>query len=247
MAKMSFGFRRSLARDRRLGLALFGSALLHALILLSLANHAVPGRAFTRPIFAPLSVRMEHLSESPAEKPIVIDQKKAALHLKAGVSVPVTPSPPAQVESNLPEPGVSLFETAYLKPFGSRVSSPLLASGEFRRASDVSEMAGMQRMRVPSYPREAQAQKLSGWVTVMFFVDEQGKVVETAAVDASESFDSFQIDVAAQMRDSMFRPGKLDGRPVKTLVFTMVRFDAKALSGAANIPSSGGTSDGAKP
>jgi hypothetical protein len=138
------------------------------------------------------------------------------------------------MEPSLPEPGVSIIDTLYLKPFGARVSSPLLMSGEFRRSSEISEVPLMLRMRVPGYPREAREQKLSGWVTVMFLVDEQGKVVETAAVDASESFGDIEGDVAAQMRDSTFTPGKLDGRAVKALVFALVRFDAKALSGAGN-------------
>lgn len=244
---MSVGFHRSIARDRRLGLAILGSALLHALTLLSLANYSVPSRAFTRPVFAPLSVRIEPLSESPVENPIVIERGNAVLHAKASASSPATSAPPAQTESSLADPGVSLFDTTYLKPVGSRVSSPLLAGGEFHRASEISEMAEMLKMRVPAYPREAREQKVSGWVTVMFFVNEQGRVVETAAVDASESFEGFEADVAAQMRDSTFTPGKLDGRPVKTLVFTMVRFDARALSGMVNRPlSDTGTSIGDK-
>jgi outer membrane biosynthesis protein TonB len=229
---ISSGFRRWVARDRRFGLALLGSALLHALMLLSLANYSVQSRAFTRPLVAPLSVRLERLSESVAEKSIAIDKQKPVLRIKAFASMPVAPIPSVEVEPAPPEPGVSLFETAYLKPIASRVSSPLLTGGEFRRAAEISEMAAMLRMSVPKYPREAQEQNLSGWVTVMFFVDERGKVIETAAVDASESFGSFEKDIATQMRDSTFAPGKLDGRPVKTLVFATARFDAAAWSAA---------------
>ena len=86
-------------------------------------------------------------------------------------------------------------------------------------------------MRVPKYPHPAREQKLSGWVIVMLLVDERGKVVDTAAVESSESFNDYETDVAEELRDSTFTPGKLDGRAVKTLMFVKVRFDFKGLSG----------------
>lgn len=222
--------RNASVRDRRLGMALLGSALVHLLTLLCFANYSVHGRAFTRPIFPPLNVRIEkpQAPESPAARPLAVERKKAALHLKTSMATSAVRAEPAEVAAALPEPGVSLVETAYLKPIGSRVNSPLLAGGEFLRAAQLSEPASMAKMRVPGYPREAREKNLSGWVTVMFFVDDRGRVVETAAVDASESFDSFATDVAAQMRDSTFAPGKVDGHAVKALAFTTVRFYAGA-------------------
>ena len=80
-------------------------------------------------------------------------------------------------------------------------------------------------MRVPKYPRRAWEQKVSGWVVVMLLVDERGKVVDTAAVESSESFNDYQSDVAQDLRGSTFVPGKLDGRAVKTLMFVTARFD----------------------
>lgn len=86
-------------------------------------------------------------------------------------------------------------------------------------------------MRVPKYPRRAWEQKVSGWVVVMLLVDERGKVVDTAALESSESFSDYQSDIAQDLRGSTFVPGKLDGRAVKTLMFATVRFDYKGLSG----------------
>jgi len=158
IAKTMLGtFRRSLTRDRRLGIALMGSALLHALTLLTLANYSIQSRAFTRPVFAPLSVQLERVAEPPAEKPVAVIQKKALLHLNPSATS-ANVAPPADMEPSLPEPGVSIIDTLYLKPFGARVSSPLLMSGEFRRSSEISEVPLMLRMRVPGYPREAREQ-----------------------------------------------------------------------------------------
>jgi outer membrane biosynthesis protein TonB len=178
-----------------------------------------------------LSVRIEKLPESPEATPIVTNDKKASLHQKLNAPKPVPTAAPADIEPSLSQPGVSVSETLYLRPISGRVSSPLLATGEFRRTSDISEKPEAVAMRVPNYPRPAREQNLSGWVIVMLLVDEQGKVVDTVAVEASESFSDYERDVAEELRGSTFTPGKLDGRAVKTLIFATVRFDSKALSG----------------
>ncbi|MBI3526677.1 MAG: energy transducer TonB [Betaproteobacteria bacterium] len=226
-----FIFRRPLDPHRRLGMALLASALLHALMLFSLSRYSVHGNVFTRPVVAPLSVRIERLPESPEAAPIVVKDKKASLHQKPNAPKPVVPAAPADIEQSLSQPGVSVSDTLYLRPISGRVSSPLLATDEYRRSSDISEKPEAVAMRVPKYPRPAWEQKLSGWVIVMLFVDEGGKVVDTAAVESSESFNDYERDVAEELRGSIFTPGKLDGRAVKTRIFAMVRFDSQALSG----------------
>jgi len=95
----------------------------------------------------------------------------------------------------------------------------------------VSEKPKVIAMRVPEYPRPAWEQKVSGWVIVMFVVDERGKVVDTAALDSSESFSDYAQDISKDLRGSTFAPGKIDGQAVKTLTFVTVRFDYKGLSG----------------
>lgn len=227
-----FKFCRSLGADGRLGMALLASALLHALVMLTLSKYSIDGVVFTRSVYAPLRVRLEKLPESPEATPIVISQKKAVLHQKPTAATPQTPAAPAQIEPSLFQPGVSVSESSYLRPITGRVSSPLLATGEFHRLSEISVKPEIVRMRVPKYPGPAKDQNLSGWVIVLLFVDEQGKVVEAAAVDSSESFSDYGKDIAEEMRDSAFIPGQLDGRAVKTLVFTTVRFDSKGLSGS---------------
>jgi outer membrane biosynthesis protein TonB len=226
-----FIFRRPLDPDRRLGMALLASALLHALMLSSLSRDSVHGNVFSRPVRAPLSVRIERSPESPEATPIVINSKKASLHQKLNEPKPVATAAPTDIEPSLSQPGVSVAETLYLRPISARASNPLLATGEFRRTSDISEKPEVIAIRVPNYPRPVREQKLSGWVIVMLFVDEQGNVVDTAPVGSSESFNDYERGVAEELRGSTFTPGKLDGRAVKTLVFITVRFDPKALSG----------------
>ena len=230
-----FMFRRPLGPGQRLGLALLGSALLHALMVMSLSTYSIHGSVFTRPVYAPLSVRIENLPESPQATPIVISEKKASFHQKLDASKPVADAAPAKIEPSLAQPGVSVSDLLYSKPISARVNSALLATGEFRRTSEISEKPEAVAMRVPNYPRRAREQELSGWVIVMLLVDERGKVVDTAAVESSESFSDYETDVAEELRDSTFTPGKLDGRAVKTLMFARVRFDSKGLSGLETV------------
>jgi len=224
-----------LAQDWRLGTALMVSALLHALLMLSLSKFSLDAGVFTRPVHAPLHVRIEQRPESRQASPMMISKKKYVLHREPAASESLPPSVPPEVETALPQPGVSVTETIYLRPIPSRAESALLATGEFHRSSEVGEKPEAVRMSIPSYPRPAQEQSLSGWVLVMFLVDENGKVLETAALDSSESFGDLRQDIAAEMRNSSFIPGKLNGQAVKTLAFAMVGFDAKALSGF-NVP-----------
>jgi outer membrane biosynthesis protein TonB len=232
MASETFSmFRRPVNPALRLGMALLASALLHALMLLSLSRYSVHGNVFNRPAHAPLSVRIERLRESAEATPIVVNDRKASLHQKLNAPKPVATGVPAEIAPALSQPGVSVSETLYLRPISGRVSSPSLATGEFRRTSDLSEKPEVVAMRVPSYPRPAREQKLSGWVIVMLLVDERGNVVDSVAVESSESFNDYERDVAEELRGSTFTPGKLDGRAVKTLMFATARFDSKALSG----------------
>jgi hypothetical protein len=227
--------------DRRLGVALLASALLHALMLLSLWKNVDDGRVFNRPVHAPLSVRLERVVPEPAEAmPIVIDSRKGWIHQKPALSAPGTAPSPADIEPSWSQPGVSVSEVMYVRPIPSRASSPLLANGEYRRTSDISEKPEAVAIRVPKYPRSAREQEVSGWVIVMLFVDEEGKVVDTAAVESSESFDDYASDVAQALRGSTFTPGKLAGQAVKTLMFARVGFDSKALSSLDFVKGSSG-------
>jgi len=224
-------FRRPLHPDQRLGMALLASVLLHALMWISFSTYSIPGNILTRPVYAPLSIRIAKLPESPKETPTVIKDKRASLLQEPSTPRPVATTAPGNIEPSLSQPGVSVSDSLYLRPISSRVHSPYLASGEFRRSSDVSEKPKVIAMRVPEYPRPAWEQKFSGWVIVMMALDERGKVVDTAALDSSESFSDYAEDISKDMRGSTFAPGKIDGQAVKTLTFVTVRFDYKGLSG----------------
>ncbi|HKQ25155.1 MAG TPA: energy transducer TonB [Burkholderiales bacterium] len=223
-------FRGPLDQDQRLGMALIASVLLHALMWVSLSSYFLPGSVVARPVYAPLSIRIERSPKSPAT-PVVINDKKALLRQKLSTPKPVAIAAPVDFEPSSSQPGVSISDAMYLRPISSHVSSSLLATGEFLRSSDISQKPEVIAMRVPKYPRSAWERKASGWVVVMFLVDERGKVVDIAAVESSESFGDYERDIAEDLRHSTFVPGKLDGRAVKALTFAKVRFDYRDSSG----------------
>ena len=224
-------FRRPLNRDQRLAMALTASVLLHALTWMSLSTYSTRHNVFTRPVYAPLSIRIERLPKAPAATPVVIDDKRVSPQQKLNTPKAVATAAPVDIEPSLSQAGVSISDSLYLRPISSRVSSPFFATDEFRRSSDVSEKPEVIAMRIPKYPPLAWEHKVSGWVVVMLLVDERGKVVDTAAVESSESFSDHASDVAQDLRRSTFTPGKLDGEAVKTMMFAKVRFDYKDPSG----------------
>lgn len=235
-------FRRPLDPAGRLGMALVASVLLHALMLMSLSPHSVHGNVFARPVQAPLTVRVERLAESLDAIPMVVNPKNASVRQKLDAPKPVATNARADIGQSLSQFGVSVSDTLYLRPISGRISSALLESGEYQPTAEVSERPHAIVTRVPTYPRPAWEQKVSGWVIVMLFVDEQGNVVDTVAVESSESFNAYETGVAAELRGATFTPGKLDGRVVKTVIFAKVRFDSKGLSG--NEPAKAPTAPG---
>src|SRR2546421_8577245 len=119
-------FRRPLDPDQRLGLALMASVLLHALMWISLPTYSIRGNVFTRPVYAPLSIRIvARLPEAPAATPVVINDERASPQKKLNVPKPVAIAAPVGIEPSLSQPGVSISDSLYLRPISRRVSSPL--------------------------------------------------------------------------------------------------------------------------
>jgi Gram-negative bacterial TonB protein C-terminal len=212
----------------RLGVALIASVMLHGLTLISLPD-ITKGGIFVRPAREPVRVSFEKLPIQQVVAPIVVRARKELPRQELESPKSVAKSDRKEFERSLARSGVSVKDEWFLRPIPSGVNSSLLASGEYHRIVDITETPEPVAMKVPEYPLMAAAQKISGWVLVMLFVDEHGKAVETVAVDCSESFFGFADQVAAGLQGSTYTPGKLDGRAVKTLMFASVRFEAPKL------------------
>jgi hypothetical protein len=210
-------------------MALFTSLTLHGLMLMSLPAYRYGG-IFVQPVRVPLSITLEKLAAREVVAPVVVRDKKEFPQEKLEAAKPVADPDRQPTEQSLSRPGVSVSDVFFLRPISSRVNSKLLASGEYYRIVDVTEVPRPRAMKVPDYPLIASKEKISGWVLVMLFVDERGEVNDTVAVEFSESFFGLADQVAAGLVGSTYTPGRLDGRAVKTLMFATVRFEAPKLS-----------------
>lgn len=83
----------------------------------------------------------------------------------------------------------------------------------------------MSLMRLPPiYPVNAKIRGIQGWVKVRFIVTEQGDVDEITIITA-EPQKIFNASVVQCVSAWRFKPGNIDGIPVKTKVETTIRFE----------------------
>ncbi len=76
----------------------------------------------------------------------------------------------------------------------------------------------------PVYPMVAKRQEIEGWVKVNFLVNETGRVEQVSIVDAQPK-DIFDRAVKQTVSAWRFKPGTVDGIPVKVRAETIIRFE----------------------
>ncbi len=74
----------------------------------------------------------------------------------------------------------------------------------------------------PVYPYSLRRERITGTVTVLFVIDEEGRVRDPRVDESTHrEFERHALDAVRQWR---FEPGVKDGRPVPTLVRTPIEF-----------------------
>lgn len=76
----------------------------------------------------------------------------------------------------------------------------------------------------PVYPDKARQRGVEGWVKVALFVDETGRVGNITILDAKPK-DLFDRSVERCVRGWRFKPGTVEGIPVKAKVETVIQFE----------------------
>lgn len=76
----------------------------------------------------------------------------------------------------------------------------------------------------PIYPYQAKQRGIEGWVTVQFLVDEKGGVGRVS-VKESRPPGVFEDSVIRCVSGWRFKPGRVEGIPVKTWAETTIRFE----------------------
>jgi protein TonB len=154
-----------------------------------------------------------------------------------------TPNPPKPVakKSRLPEPAsrytlnqrLSLpFEVNTKLPGGlSTLELPVALSVLDRldvqnvfTAGDLDQPLITLTRMPPFYPLNAKRRGIQGWVNVKFVVNEQGKV-ENVSIIKAQPPGVFDASVMRCMSGWRFKPGTVDGVPVKVWAETTIRFE----------------------
>ena len=79
--------------------------------------------------------------------------------------------------------------------------------------------------RSPAYPEALRAAGIGGSVTMQFVIDTTGRVEMASVRLLASTHELFARAVTTSLRDARFTPGRIGGRPVRTLVERSFRFD----------------------
>jgi len=244
---------RIIADNQRMGSALLGSILAHAVVAALVSIYlGMPDirRVLPSDFHNPLRARLA----APEKSNLPEDQLPPTVEAPAPVPTPEVLRPGAVLSKPVPgleparmperrevsvptklvnhagEPGppfgVQLNETLFSRPLPRRFieANPLLEGQGFVRDADLDERPRATTLVIPDYPSAESAHRREGWVTVAFFIDEEGKVVHAAPVEGSESMMPYEKLLADTLGRSTFTPAKVKGKPVKSIVFHMLRF-----------------------
>lgn len=247
-----------IAANQRIGSALLGSILLHAAVValvslylsLPAVRTVVPGD-FQNPLRARLVAQEK--TELPESQPTVQAQapvpaavpepKPGTILSKPGLGPEPARIPesrevsvPTRLLNHAGEPGppfgARLVEVLFTRPFPRRFveANPQLDGQGYVRDVDLEERPRAIALVIPDYPSQLSVRRTEGWVTVAFFLDEEGRVVRAAPVEGSESAIPFEGMLADTLGRSTFTPGKVNGKPVKSIVFHKLEFNPEGWS-----------------
>lgn len=113
---------------------------------------------------------------------------------------------------------------------GGRIGGTGTASGEAQKVDEIFSLAELdQEPRVivqesPAIPSEMRGRKLEGVVTVIFVVDESGKVANPRAEKSSHA--AFEPNALSAVRKWKFEPGLRAGKRVSSKMRVSIRFPA---------------------
>lgn len=106
-------------------------------------------------------------------------------------------------------------------------SAPLVNPNALQGAFSVGQLDGplTTLTRIPPvYPVQARRRGIEGWVKVSFVVDEAGRVGDITILDADPK-GLFDRSVQRCVSGWRFKPGTVEGMPVKAQVETVIRFE----------------------
>jgi protein TonB len=195
-----------------------------------------------------LFLLMPHLVDSSPSRPVidtlvsqvnVIRMKRPDTAVKPKARPPESPKPkpvekPRETSQQPARPKLTLpFEINPRLPGGpgALVLPPMesapMADMDFQDAFSVGQLDGPLTPLVrtpPLYPPHARRRGIEGWINVAFTVDETGHVSDITVLQAEPS-GLFERSVERCVSGWRFKPGTVEGMPVKARVETTIRFE----------------------
>lgn len=156
-------------------------------------------------------------NEPPPEPARPRDPMKPAPTLNRPVMMKLTL--PFEINPRLPSGPAALA----LPPMEPTVVGGIDTAETFEAAELDSPLTPLAQVP-PVYPMSAKGRGIQGWVKIKFLVDELGHV-ETVSVLAAEPAGVFDQSVSRCVSGWRFKPGTVEGRPVKAWAETTVRFE----------------------
>lgn len=193
------------------------------------AFESIPGFTMIR-IKPPVNTRKEEIlpQQEPTEKSKIQPALTTPLPRK-----PVIPQPSLNLNSDLPQPLVSLELPAvqhFSLPALPQPDRPTPTAATPKPVLKTIYAAGeidgplMPLVRVPPvYPRSAKRRGIQGWVDIEFIITRAGRV-ETVKIVQAEPAGVYEKSVVQAVSSWRFSPGKVNGKPVRVRVRQRVQF-----------------------
>ncbi|WP_448382138.1 energy transducer TonB [Desulfosoma sp.] len=201
--------------------------LLLFLLMPSLTNPA-PARLSVETLVPQVNVVRAHRPETPVKRQIEKPPPESKPKPKPIEKPQTAPRQPVMAKLTLP------FEINPRLPAGPHALAlpvlevaPLMPSGGLPGAFELGQLDKPLTVlaRVPPpYPMDARRRGIEGWVRVLLFVDEAGRVDDVEILEA-EPPGVFEESVRRCVVGWRFSPGTVEGVPVRAKVETTIRFE----------------------
>ena len=173
-------------------------------------------------------IRMKHQEIPPKKKEIKKPKpKEPPKKLKTATATRVVkqkimrlkPRLPFKLNPRLPAASASLV----MPPMENFTMDGPVLKGRYDMGELDSPLTPLAKIP-PIYPMRAMRRGIEGWVKVRFMVTSKGQVQELKILEASPEkiFEKSVINCVSKWK---FKPGKVEGAPVNTMVETTIRFE----------------------
>lgn len=219
--------RRNTGARIRFTVAIAISALIHSWLAAGIKVEATR-RAAARPITA-ISARLEPAGPSipftPSRTPSVSESARAAdkavtriIEDEAGRDLPGVPRPSAAMQSASPPAAPEISAAP-----ASGLTLPLIPDPVYYPARQLDVYPALLEPINLVYPERAAREEVSGKVTVLLLIDDNGIVNDVSVVEA-EPAGYFEEAARAAFSETRFTPARKNGRAVKSRVLISVSY-----------------------